>query len=499
MKLNRNNYCNVRSVDRGESTNIRAFSQRFGYYLLWTCLLFSCCIISCKKFVQVPLPVTQLVAQSVYSSNSTAAAALTGIYQTMLNNSVGGGTNGISALAGLSADEFTLFPGAALLQGEVYTNAQLSTNPPPIWTDLYNLIYQANSAIAGISSSTGMTLAMKQQLTGEAEFIRAFCYFYLVNLYGNVPLPLTPNYQTNTTLARSPKAIVYQQIITDLTSAQKLLGNNYLTPSGGTTSERVRPNLGAATALLARVYLYEGNYQSADTAATTVINSGAYQLVGNLDNAFLAGNSEAIWQLESIDNGLNTPDGATFLLNDFGGPSTNFPYILSDSLEHAFEPGDLRATHWTDSISVGNAVYYFPYKYKLYYTGQPPTEYPTILRLAEQYLIRAEAEAHGVGGGVNAAIADLNVIRNRAGLPNYSGVANPTSVINAILHERRVELFTEYGHRWLDLKRTGTVDAVMTTVTPKKGGTWKPTDSLYVIPQADILSDSKLVQNPGYN
>ena len=233
--------------------------------------------------------------------------------------------------------------------------------------------------------------------------------------------------------------------------------------------------------------------------ATAVINGGPYQLVGDLDSAFLAGNSEAIWQLETPNTGSNAPDAGAFLLSYFGGPSAYFPIILSDSLEYAFEPGDLRAVHWTDSMSVGTAVYYFPYKYKLAYTGEPPTEYPTMLRLAEQFLIRAEARAQqGNLSGPNSAVSDLNVVRTRAGLAGSSAQTLP-AMMNAILKERRMELFTEYGHRWLDLKRTGMVDAVMTIVTPEKGGVWEASDSLYVIPRTDILADAKLIQNPGYN
>jgi len=406
---------------------------------------------------------------------------------------------GVSALVGLSADDFTLYPAAQLLQQQVYLNAQVGINPPGIWADLYNVIYQTNSAISGISSSSAISTDTKQQLLGECEVMRAFCYFYLVNLYGDVPLILAPDYQTSEKFSRTASTEVYRQIIIDLVNAKSSLSQNYLTPGGAVTSERVRPNVAVATALLARVYLYIGSYDSAEIEATAVINNTQFSLVQDLDSAYLASNSEAIWQLESIDNGLNAPDGAAFLLNQVGGPSTSFPYILSDSLEYEFEPGDLRAVHWTDSMTVGAAVYYFPYKYKQYYTGQPPTEYPTLLRLAEQYLIRAEARAQeGKLTGTNSAQADLNVVRNRAGLPNTMA-STAADLEAAILRERRFELFTEYGHRWLDLKRTQNVDAVMSVAAALKGGNWTNTDSLYPIPTIDIQADGNLVQNPGYN
>jgi hypothetical protein len=118
-----------------------------------------------------------------------------------------------------------------------------------------------------------------------------------------------------------------------------------------------------------------------------------------------------------------------------------------------------------------------------------------ILRLAEQYLIRAEARAQQ--NNIDGAKTDLNAVRNRAGLLNTTA-NDKTEMMAAVLHERQVELFTELGHRWFDLKRTKAVDLVMNSVTPIKGGTWQTTDQLYPIPVADIIRNSTLKQNPGY-
>ncbi len=102
----------------------------------------------CKKFSEIPPPSTSLSAATVYGSNATASAAVTGIYSSMSTNSIGGGIHGISGLLGLSADEFNLYSNATdMLISQAYVNALLSTNAPPMWDDLYNIIYQANSAI----------------------------------------------------------------------------------------------------------------------------------------------------------------------------------------------------------------------------------------------------------------------------------------------------------------------------------------------------------------
>nr|WP_294994210.1 RagB/SusD family nutrient uptake outer membrane protein [uncultured Sediminibacterium sp.] len=454
--------------------------------------------LSCKKFVEIQPPVTSLVSTSVYATNSTAASAITGIFITMAGNSIGGSNYGISVLSGLSADELKLSANSAdVILNHSYINDLKSTDGRIFWGELYNCIYQANSAIEGISASQGVTPSMSQQLIGEAKFIRAFCYFYLVNIYGDVPLVLTVDYKINATISRSSKDEVYQQIVSDLKDAQLLLTDNYLTPSGASTTSRVRPNKAAATSLLARVYLYQQNWSNAEAEATTVINDANYNLLTNLNSVFLATSKEAIWQLEKPNNGFNTADGGIFLTTylNSGGPNGNYPITLQDSLALGFESGDLRKSNWTRNLTVGSNTYYYPFKYKLN-QGTPTTEYPVVLRLSEQYLIRAEARAQQ--GNIAGAQADLNVIRNRAGLSNTSA-STQAFLLSAIQKERQFELFTEYGHRWFDLKRTGTVDPVMTLFTPLKGGTWQTTAQLFPIPFTEIQSNPNLTQNPGYN
>jgi hypothetical protein len=254
-----------------------------------------------------------------------------------------------------------------------------------------------------------------------------------------------------------------------------------------------------AAALLARVYLYQGDYANAYAEANTVINGATFSLATDLNQVFKKNNSEAIWQIMPVGTNDWTPEGAAFVLqappsnSGSSGSST-----VSDQLMAAFEAGDKRKLNWIGSITIGGKTYNFPYKYKDPLKATTLNEYSVILRLAEQYLIRAEAEANGAGGGLSIAVSDLNVIRNRAGLSNYNGTVDKPSLMTAIIHERQVELFTE-GHRWFDLKRTQTIDTVMQVVTPQKGGgKWDTNQQLYPIPQTDILTAGNLKQNPGY-
>jgi hypothetical protein len=477
----------------------------FQYIALILCLMMA----GCKKLIDVPSPNNAVTGENVFRDDATATAVLTGIYTQIANTGLTSqGLLGISVYPGLSADEFRPFGNNSIAATTYFTNslAAANTGATNYWQSLYAVIYTANSAIAALPGSNTLTPAVRTQLLGEAKFIRAFCYFYLVNLYGDVPLALTTDYSVNNALSRSSATTVYTQIVGDLKEAQALLSGSFLDGSLlNASQERVRPSKWAAAALLARVYLYTKDWNNAALQAGSIITNTGFFTLGPLDQTFLRaglGNNEAIWQIQPTAYGQNTPEGWLFIIPPSGPDVFNHPFYLNTPLLTSFESGDLRKTHWINSVTdtVNNlpVTYYYPYKYKNATLNDPVNEYSMVLRLAEQYLIRAEAEANGAPGGVMAAVSDLNAIRQRAGLGVYSGGTDPASLTTAILHERQVELFTEWGQRWLDLKRSGKVDAVMSVVTPQKGGTWNSYKQLYPIPLADVQSDSKLAQNPGY-
>jgi starch-binding outer membrane protein, SusD/RagB family len=455
---------------------------------------------SCKKWVQVPPPSTSTASNNVYGADATAIAVLTGIYTQMSNTSLsGGGITSMSLFPGLSADEISVFGNGSQSVTECYTNSLVASNLGSVdfWSEIYPIVYDANAAIAGLSSSNLLTSSIKQQLLGEATFIRALCYFYLVNLYGDVPLVTGTDYKTNSVLPRSSSSIIYQQVIADCIVAQSELNSNYL---DGTllniTDQRVRPTSWAATALLARTYLYLGKWDSAINESTSIINNSTLYTLDSLNGVFLANGPEDIWQLQPVVVGENTQDAWLFIIPP-GGPDPNIhPFYLNEQLINSFENGDMRRTNWVDSVIASGVTYYFPYKYKSATANAPVTEYEVILRLGEQFLIRAEAEAEM--GDLTDATTDLNVIRSRANLPGTSAITQ-TALLHAILHERQVELFTEWGHRWFDLKRTDAVDSVMTIVNPLKGGNgWTPNAQWYPISTYELENDPNLKQNSGY-
>jgi hypothetical protein len=465
-------------------TNYTIPQHCFVNVLIVTMMAFTALITSsCDEFIKIDPPRTDLVRPTVFADDVTANAAMVDIYfQMSVSGFASGSTNSVSLMASYSADEQVDYTNNGIYPE--FNNNELSVgnlNILSIWSTAFKAIYQANSVLEGIAQSSGISSSLKLQLEGEAKFIRAYSYFYMVNLFGDVPLLLTADYNANSQSGRSPSAEVYKQIIADLVDAKTLLPDGF----AFSNNQRLRANKGAAAALLARTYLYTNDWAKAETEAGSVIdNSALYSLQTDLSKLMYKNNNEAILQFY---NNYYPNDNLVFA--QYG--STPNPGALRDEFVNYFEAGDLRLTHWVGTISSGSQTYYFC---KKYFSDDVAAEYSTLMRLAEQYLIRAESRAQL--GDINGAQSDIDVIRARAGLA-ATPASDKASLLLAIEQERKVELFTEHGHRWLDLKRTGRVDAVM---APVKGALWQTTDALYPIPLTQIQLDVAMAeqQNPGY-
>lgn len=450
-----------------------------------------CTLSSCKKLVEIPEPINTITTSEAFSTVENATAAIRAIYSQMsyVNGNAPTFSNAATSIySGLSADELNANGGSPYeLNNILPTDGNVRSF---FWTRPYFNVYQQNVALEGLTASSTLPEVTKEQLTGEAKFLRALTYFYLVNLFGDVPLLTTTSYASNSLASRTTVAKVYEQIIADLTDAENSLPADY----SGYNNARTRATKYAAAALLARVYLYQGKWAEAAIEASTVINCTGLYMLADLTQAFSIGSSEAILQFEVPNSSpYATIEGRSFIPSN---GSVVPGYYLTNSLIGAFEPNDLRWLNWVKKNTNSGISYYYPYKYKVR-VGSPGnvTEYYMVLRLAEQYLIRAEAEANGADGGVVAAVADLNVVRQRAGLADYSGNLSSASVLDAIYHERQIELFAEWGHRWFDLKRWGTATQVLGI---NKGITVSSDMLLYPIPFLEIQADPNLVQNPGY-
>lgn len=442
----------------------------------------------CKKLVEIPDPSNTVTAHKTFSNDQNAVAAISAIYNDISRPPIFRYGNGLTTIAaGGYADELVI----AATYIPFYTNTLLSDNSVlynSIWAPAYNHIYQANAIIEGLESSTGVSQAVKNQLIGEAKFFRAFAHFYLVNLFGDVPLVTQSAWAKINLIARTPSAEVYSQIIQDLKDAEGLLSEGY--PG---TGEKIRVNKFAAAGLLARVYLYKGDWANAEEQSNLVINSGQYNIVTDLNAVFLKNSDEAMlqWQIADVpQTKWATLEGRNFIpVNQI----SSIPFYLTPSLMSAFESSDLRRKNWVDSTKFSGKVYYYPFKYQVRAgsAGNVP-EYYMVLRYAEQFLIRAEARAN-LNTNLAGAISDLNILRQRAGLAPINSSLNQSAVLAAIAQERRIELFAEWGHRWFDLKRTGQADAVLGSKP-----NWNPQKKLWPIPSAEITLDPNLTQNPGY-
>lgn len=449
------------------------------------CLIGVFTIFSCERFVEVDLPTNQLVTQSVFASDATAKAAMSGVYEQMME-SLTTYTNGMLTLyAGLSSDELINYS-AASAKIEFYNNAISPANTElkaNIWDRAYKYIYQANAVIEGIRNNPNVSEAVSQQLEGEAKFIRAFCHFYQVNLFGKVPYITSTDYRVNITASQLEPSESYALMTSDLLDAQKLLSQS--------TENPIRPGKTAVTALLSRVYLFSRNWSEAERLATLVIDDGRFGLVQDLNEVFKVSSKEVIWGLRPVTGSTNTGDGYLFVQTS--GIPVNAG--ISDSLMARFEAADKRKTAWVNTYAFNSRFYHLPNKYKIK-TAQTITEHNCVLRLAETYLIRAEARAEL--GDIAGATADLDKIRVRAGLAGIEKVLGPVTqkrLSKAISEQRQLELFAEWGHRWMDLKRIGEADQVLGLAKPSW---WQPTDALYPIPQSDMLNAPSLVQNQGY-
>jgi len=439
-------------------------------------------VTSCTKFVDVAPPSDQVISETVFTSDGTATAAVVGMYSQMMGNANQFTSAYMTIYAGLYADElynYTAGPDDQFSKNEL--TAQNGTVLSAFWQPAYNYIYTVNLCIEKLEGSKGITPSLKERLLGEAKFTRAFCYFYMVNLFGDVPLVLSSDYRINSKLPRTGAKTVYEQMIKDLLDAKRLLPASY--PS----ADKVRPNKYAAAALLARVYLYSQQWVEAEEEASFVINANQYALSTDLNSVFTKNSKETIWQLRPVVDGFTTWEANLVLPFDSTATPT---YLLAPSLINSFDSGDLRKASWDLHRNFSSQSFHVPYKYKVH-SSSVPNEYYVVLRLAEQYLIRAEARAHQ--NKIAEARSDLSAIRNRAGLSSTSA-SDGSSLLDAIEKERLTELFAEWGHRWFDLKRTGRINTVLGALKP----TWQSTDALWPIPQSQINANPVLTQNPGY-
>jgi hypothetical protein len=447
-------------------------------YLLWTTAILLLSVTACKKALEVSPPQTRVTLDKIFSDSSLLIQATLNVYRTF-----GLSENYTIPNSGYVDDlNTTTVSSSSGTTTDIFNNQVQSDNSTTTgyWKNMYTVIYNANAILENIGSATDINIGILSRVEGECRFLRAYCYFHLVNAFGDVPLLLTSDVNTTSVASRSPAAKVYEQIITDLTTAKNLLLDVYA------GEERVRATKYAAAALLARVYLYNKQYDKAEAEATSVLNSGLFTPLPATANVFLKTSKEAILLFWNANGFASNYSGLI--------PTTAKPtYYLTNALYNSFENGDQRKSNWTVVKTVTGVNYNCFYKYKQTAANTGATaEYASILRGSEQYMIRSEARA--MQNNLSGAIADLNVIRVRAAITSLPVTLTQPQIIAAIMQESKVEFFAENSHRFFDLKRWGIVDQV---IKPQKTN-WQSFNQYYPIPRTEINLDPNLVQNPGY-
>lgn len=444
------------------------------------------CISGCEDFLDIELPKNQLFGDVIFAETATADAALSSIYSKIQSQSLlSGNSSGFTLLLGAYTDETVIFSASGQPEESFFQN---NITPSTlvigtIWNNAYRIIYEANAVIEGVNNSTTINNTDKDRLIGEAIFIRALMHFYLTNVFGEIPYVSSTDYRINSSITKETEESIWIKIDDDLIIAMNRLPENY------TGSFRSKPNKSAAKSLLSRVKLYMGNALEAEVLATEVINNTAlYTWEDDINAVFGINSNGTIWQLLPGANGLNTLEGQSFIF--LSGP----PPIraLSSSLINSFEANDLRRQEWIKEVSNGSQSWHHSYKYKLNGMTSNTEECSIVLRLEELYLIRAEAKA--LQGNITEALLDVNKIRTRAQLPDILS-QNQTDLIQKIMTERRLEFFTEFGHRFMDLKRTNTIDNVLSNTKPG----WSTKNKKWPLPEQEIMLNSNLLpQNQGY-
>ena len=439
---------------------------------------------SCENLVEVNDPTNQLGTGQVFEDVQTADAALAGLYADLRDQSViaGAGYYATSTLVASYADDLDCYNNDQNGAMDIYRNQQQETNTmiASIWNTAYKQIYYSNSIIHGAENSSALSDVDKNRLKGEALLVRSLLYFYLQQLFGDIPYTASLDYEYNRSLRKTVSADLLEQLETDLKESVSLLDDNYR------DAQRIYPNRKVAELILSRVYLTEHKYQLAEQLAAGIMQSPLYRFQPDLNEVFHNTSSHILWQLNPQNSGDATKEASFYY---FSGAAPN-AYTLTPALVSSFANDDLRKQVWMTKVSFNGSSWYRPYKYKNL-SGTNTNEYSVVFRLEEVYFILAEALAKQ--NRLDEALPYLNATRERAGLSALTSLS-AEGFMNELLEEKRREFFSEFGHRFFDLKRLGRLDELKAVKT-----NWEVFKSLWPLPQNELLLNTYLSpQNPGY-
>jgi hypothetical protein len=454
----------------------------FNILLIVIILLLLKTTISCEKLVEVEIPNNQITTAQVFEDSQTANAALAGLYAGLWNNSPISGDQ-VGKLLGSYTDDLDCYAATAT-NGifDIYKNQQIDNNPTiyTFWSTAYQQIYVANAIIEGAENSLALSLDEKNRIKGEALLARSVLYFYLQQVFGDIPYPVNTDYQVNQSLGKTPSTAVLTKLENDLMQSIMKLKDEYR------NSERIFPNKKVAQLMLAKIYMSEHRWGDAELLLREISQSPLYQFESNITKVFQKSGTHILWQLKPKNSGDATKEASTYYFVN-AAPSN---YALSPNLVSSFSGTDLRKSNWMTTVTFNGTTWYRTDKYKN--RTNNTTEYSILFRLDEVYLLLAEALVQQ--NRITEAIPYVNATRQRAGLALLTASITQGELVDEILLENRKEFFTEMGHRFIDLKR---IDRLPTLIPVKPN--WKEYHKLWPLPQKELLLNSNLnPQNNGY-
>jgi hypothetical protein len=431
---------------------------------------------SCDDFLEIKPKDSLSTTDDVIVSKASAESALRGLYSGLGDAGYYG--TSFQSIGYLSGDNIQWTGSQSQVQE--FINHKVNADNATIsaaWNAIYRTVNRANNLIAALPGIVDATLtdAQRNQYLGEAYFVRALAYFDLARTWGGVPLVTSPTTIAgeNANVPKSTVEEVYAHVKADLELAESLLPE---------TTDRYRPTRRTAWALKARYYLYQHDYVQAETYASKVIGVANYKLVKPF-NAFFASNArgtdESVFEIfyngtTEVNNHRNQWQPQTN-----GGTRQWAPNDALVTLLNNTAIGGTRST----LVAKDNQNRWYG---NLYYRT-PASDPSYVIRIAELYLIRAEARAQQ--DKLEDALADLNAVRSRADVAP-SDAETQEDILLEIENERRVEFALE-PHRWFDLVRTGRADEVLNVTETFR--------LVLPIPADQILVDGDVVkQNEGY-
>ncbi|ANW96811.1 carbohydrate-binding protein SusD [Wenyingzhuangia fucanilytica] len=457
---------------------------------------------SCEDDFLSPLPTSAISADGFYNNEEELEAGVINMYDGLQGvNDTDSDSNHSTQiefyLTEMRSDNTRTKSGEGeAAQFETYTVQSTNGIVADYYRSMYNVIYRANTVLENIDAAT----TKKAQFEGEAKFVRAYAYFNLVRLFGDVPLidRVIAPLETDVSFTRVPTADVYSLIISDLTTAI----------NGLTDGSKNRASKAAAEGLLAKVYLTTGNYSGAQTLCESIMQpSRGFSLEADYKDIFYTeGNDEVIFAIGYNGNAVNDSQNFSAEWLNSVGRTSGMNYVTAD-VRNAFATyGGVERSKYAFRQDAGQTTQYQVVKYLPNGDASlgidPTSTDPTlagndwiVLRYADVVLMHVESIlAGGASTTSTNAIASFKLIRDRAGLTTPAIITKED-----LLNERRVELAFE-NQRFFDLVRFGEAQSILSAFSAANGYSFSGTDLLLPIPNSEIgLSNGVLKQNPGYN